>query len=92
MARDKTAQLAEALQGSIIQGHYPVGEAIPSERLLMEEFEVSRTTVRRAIEILVDSGLLTRRAGAGTFVSGSVAGLRIEDSGPAVAFIIPTFG
>lgn len=91
MARDKTAQLAEALHAGIVKGDYPAGEAIPSERLLMEEFDVSRTTVRRAIEILIASGLLTRRAGAGTFVAGSAGGQRIDDRQPAVAFIIPTF-
>ena len=43
-------------------------EALPTERELAEEFEVSRITVRKAIDGLVEDGLVSRRRGAGTFV------------------------
>lgn len=42
---------------------------IPTEMELVSTYEVSRTTVRRAIAALVDEGLLVRRQGAGTFVA-----------------------
>jgi GntR family transcriptional regulator len=45
------------------------GERIDSEPQLAKRFGVSRFTVTRAIEILVDEGLLTRRQGLGTFVA-----------------------
>lgn len=44
-------------------------DRIPSEHQLMEEFAVSRGTVRKAIKTLVDEGLLVQEHGRGTFVS-----------------------
>lgn len=44
-------------------------DRIPSEHQLMEEFSVSRGTVRKAIKTLVDEGLLVQEHGRGTFVS-----------------------
>ncbi|GEK59074.1 GntR family transcriptional regulator [Marinococcus halophilus] len=41
---------------------------IPTEQELMKEFDVSRTTIRQAISILVQTGLLERRQGKGTIV------------------------
>lgn len=43
---------------------------LPSEDELAQAFEVSRVTVRRAVQTLVNEGLLTRRQGRGTFVAG----------------------
>src|SRR5262249_11378109 len=46
-----------------------VGQAIPSERQLSQDFGVSRLTIRAALDDLVREGHLVRRRGAGTFVS-----------------------
>ncbi len=46
-----------------------VGDRIDSEALLAERFGISRFTVTRAIEILVDEGLIRRRQGLGSFVA-----------------------
>jgi GntR family transcriptional regulator len=46
------------------------GEMIPSENKLIEEYAMSRTTVRKAIEMLVNEGYLYRIQGKGTFVKG----------------------
>lgn len=46
-----------------------VGDALPPERVLAPRFEVSRMTLRRAIEELVRQGRLERRHGSGTFVA-----------------------
>ena len=43
----------------------------PSERDLCETFDVSRMTVRQAITLLVDEGILERKPGSGTFVASS---------------------
>ncbi len=47
---------------------WPVGTNLPHEVQLAEEFQVSRGTVRRALESLVDAGLVERRRKAGTRV------------------------
>ncbi len=47
-------------------------DALPPERELAEELSVSRITVRKAIDGLVDEGLLIRRQGSGTFVAARI--------------------
>ena len=61
-------QLAEEIRNKIIDGVWPVGHCIDSERVLAEENHLSRMTVRQAIGELVQAGLLTREKGKGTFV------------------------
>lgn len=60
-------QIKEVLEKEIIAGKYC--ERIPSELELMERFDVSRSTVRQAVNHLVDEGLLEKKHGKGTFVS-----------------------
>jgi GntR family transcriptional regulator len=60
-------QLVDLLRGEIA-GKRP-GERIESEPALVERFGVSRFTVSRAIEMLVDEGLIRRRQGLGSFVA-----------------------
>lgn len=45
-------------------------DRLPSEKVLCEQYAVSRITMRTAITKLVEKGLLTRRRGVGTFVTG----------------------
>jgi GntR family transcriptional regulator len=61
-------QLKEILQNDIIKGVYKPGDLIPTELMLMEQYELSRTTVRQAINALVYEGYLSRRKGVGTTV------------------------
>ncbi|SMB92434.1 transcriptional regulator, GntR family [Desulfonispora thiosulfatigenes DSM 11270] len=61
-------QLRELIRGEIIKGTYKDSK-IPSERELMEEFKVSRTTVREAISGLVHEGVLQKKHGKGTFIT-----------------------
>lgn len=60
-------QLKSRLEQHIIDGFYQ--DRIPSEREIMDEFYVSRSTVRQAIGELVSEGVLERRPGRGTFVA-----------------------
>lgn len=60
-------QLKDIIEDKIANEVY-TGQ-IPSERQFMEEFNVSRSTVREAINILVREGILEKRHGKGTFVS-----------------------
>ncbi|WKE65369.1 UTRA domain-containing protein [Gallaecimonas kandeliae] len=57
------------LLDSIDAGDLSPGDAVPSENQLAERFCVSRMTARRALTELVDSGMLERRQGQGTFVA-----------------------
>jgi len=63
-------QLQRALREAIDRRILDANDALPAERDLAEEFDISRITVRKAIDGLVDEGLLMRRQGSGTFVRG----------------------
>lgn len=60
------SQVAESLFARVSE--LPTGSRLPSELELMEEYGVSRTTIRAAVSALVDRGVLVRRQGKGTFV------------------------
>lgn len=62
-------QLKEILQQEIMSGKLKPGDAIPSERELIDYYKISRTPVRQAINDLVTEGFLVRRHGKGTFVA-----------------------
>lgn len=63
----KYARVREAVQ-EMIDGLDP-GAPIPPERALCERFEVSRVTLRKAVDELVRDGSLVRRQGSGTYVA-----------------------
>jgi GntR family transcriptional regulator len=65
-------QLQRALRAAIEQRLLGPDDALPAERDLATEFDVSRITVRKAIDGLVGEGLLVRRQGSGTFVCARV--------------------
>ena len=67
----KYHKLAETLRQQIQSGQLRSGEQITSEPLLCESYKLSRGTVRQAIHVLVDEGLLHREQGRGTFVASS---------------------
>ncbi len=63
------SQLANTLREKIYSKEWAPHTLIPSEHMLMKESGLSRGTVRRAIKVLVDEGLLVQRHGKGTFVA-----------------------
>jgi GntR family transcriptional regulator len=74
-------QVKDILISRIENRQWTPGTIIPTEQELMDEFNVSRTTIREAISILVNSGLLERKQGKGTIVkaqqlTGSLGRLR----------------
>jgi len=62
------AQLASILRQSMAEGILRPGDQLPSEAQLVERYGVSPMTVRRAINILADQGVVTAEQGRGTFV------------------------
>jgi GntR family transcriptional regulator len=74
-------QLAELVRQRVAKGHWPPGSTLPSIEHLMQEFDVARVTVRQAIALLADEGLLSPQRGRGTFVTGKPGArrqLRVE--------------
>ena len=62
-------QIYDEIKDAIEKGVYAPKERIPSELELAEQYEVSRITVRRAVEELCSDGYLVKQQGRGTFVS-----------------------
>ena len=62
-------QLYEILLGKILRREWQPGDMIPPESELIEEYQVSRNTVRQVLEKLVNDGLIYRQRGRGSFVS-----------------------
>lgn len=62
-------QLARKLIKDVRDGRYQVDQALPSERVLSEQLDVSRVTARKAIDQLVEQGLVVRRRGSGNYIA-----------------------
>lgn len=62
-------QVREELTELISGGTYAVGDRLPNEQEMSDQFRVSRATVREAYRALIDAGYLSRRHGTGTFVN-----------------------
>lgn len=62
-------ELSEQLLGSIIDGTYPPGAALPSEPELAELFSMSRLTVREAVKALRVQNVVRIERGRGTYVN-----------------------
>ncbi len=61
-------KISATLSERIFGGVYPLGTYLPTEVELCKEFNASHHSVRDALKILIEKGLITRRAGAGTKV------------------------
>ena len=68
MAHARYQQIADRLRDQIAREVYGPGERLPSEPDLMDEYQASRNTVRLAIALLTNQGLVVTRQGLGTFV------------------------
>ncbi|EUJ31233.1 GntR family transcriptional regulator [Listeria floridensis FSL S10-1187] len=70
MARNQTkySYIAEEVRNRIKNHDYPLDKPIPDEMTLSKEFECSRMTMKKALEVLVLEGLLYRKRGHGTFI------------------------
>jgi len=64
-------EVAQRLQEQISLGTYKPGEKLPTEPALMQEYGVGRSSIREAVRILANSGVLRVQQGLGTFVEES---------------------
>ncbi len=69
-------KLRMMIEHAVASGQLKHGDALPAERDIAEAAQISRVTVRKAIDELVDEGLLVRRRGSGTFVVKPVQRMR----------------
>lgn len=70
-------QIERTLTAEIGEGRYPPGSRLPSEADLARRFGVNRHTVRRALAVMQDNGLVMARRGAGVFVTGTQLSYRL---------------
>ena len=61
-------KIYEDLYNDILNGKYGIGDRLPSEKELSENYSVSRITSKKALEIMADRGYVMRQPGKGTFV------------------------
>jgi DNA-binding FadR family transcriptional regulator len=66
--RSLAEEVASKLQEQISLGHYKLNEKLPIEAELMKSFGVGRSSIREAMKLLANSGLLRIQQGVGTFV------------------------
>jgi GntR family transcriptional regulator len=71
-------QLKRSIEDAVRRGVIGPGDALPSERDIAVKADVSRVTVRKAVQDLVKGGILVQRHGSGTFVAPRVE--RVEQS------------
>ncbi len=77
----KYKQVCEDIAQRILRGEFSPGTRLPRERELCERYQVKRVTVRRALEMLDESGLAEKRPGLGTYVkSGEKPSTRRGDT------------
>ncbi|HLQ40317.1 MAG TPA: GntR family transcriptional regulator [Tetragenococcus sp.] len=62
-------QIHDKVKEKIEAGFWQIGDRLPSERELAEDFGVSRMTLRQAIQTLADEGIIERKIGSGTYVA-----------------------
>ena len=68
-------RIVEQIEHRIVTGELSVGDQLPSERELAEQFAVSRIAVREAVKALREKGLVEIRPGRGTFITNGTQGV-----------------
>lgn len=67
----KYKDIGESIEKDIIAGVYRISKKLPTEEQLMNKYEASRNTIRKAISILVDRGYIYQVQGSGIFIRES---------------------
>lgn len=74
----KYAGICDSIIQRINNGTYPPGKMIPTERELTDEFGVTRMTIRRAIDEMINDGFLYRKPGSGAFVTDRIVSRPVQ--------------
>ena len=80
-------QVSEYLEKMVKTEEYQIGSKLPSEGVLAGLFELNRNTIRQAISLLVQKGLVQKQRGVGTFVKGKTALAPVHQLGSIVSFV-----
>ena len=72
--------IADALINDIVGKKHPIGSALPAEAELCQRLQASRHTVREALRILEESGLISRRQGSGSEVIADTPPVRYRQT------------
>ena len=80
--------LAETLLRDIESGRYPVSSLLPTEMELVQQFGMSRHTVREAVRRLQELGLVSRQPGVGTRVKAKTAASRYVQSSASLSDLL----
>lgn len=79
--------VAEQIKSDIMNGTYPVGSLLPTEAELEQLFDVSKITVRRAIELLSSEELVEKKSGKGTTVLSNRPYNRLSKAGTFTEYL-----
>ena len=96
MAQAKYQEIADRLRDQIDSGLLQPGERLPSEPDLVKMFDASRNTVRLAIALLTNQGLVVTRQGLGTFVNeptvpftALLSRVKVQPAGQSQSTLLP---
>ena len=64
----KYEKIAADIKEGILSGEYKPNQQLPFEKTLCQKYDVSKMTVKKALDLLVAEGLIVKRRGAGTFI------------------------
>jgi GntR family transcriptional regulator len=99
MAPAKYQEIADRLRDQIDSGVFQPGERLPSEPDLVRQFDASRNTVRLALALLTNQGLVVTRQGLGTFVTeparpftALLSRVNVQPAGQSASTILPEVG
>lgn len=65
-------EIAISLKEKIVEGIFTEGNVLPTQKDLAHQYKTSRVTIRKAIQLLIDEGLLYTRSGSGTYVRNNI--------------------
>lgn len=92
MSEPKYKKIANDLKSKILNEEYKVNESIPTEAELQTIYDVSRYTVRQAINLLVTEDILVKKKGSGTYVKSKGIKRDIDSNGPKkIGLVISSF-
>ncbi len=80
-------QVANWIESMLQSSEYEVGSKLPSEGELAEQFQLNRNTIRHAISVMVQQGLLEKQKGVGTFVRRKKPLAPVRQLGKMTSFI-----